>query len=261
MARRFALLTMSQDYYAILEIAPDADLTVIKSQYRKLVRQYHPDIASDKETAHARMQLILEAYNILSDVEKRATYDRSRNVPPTPRPIARTANRRPLSAAPSGGQPRSTYGGQSRTARGQNEWSNQAPASAATNPRMRLLSMVYDAAQLHFKESRSDEAIAICERIMKSDGSNAEAPALLGDIYADQGKNDLALVMYERAMRRRPDNLNYRQKYESLLGAKGHIAATNSQRKAKSTGCGAKVLFWLLLIAMTPFIWDFISQQ
>ena len=247
---------MSQDYYAILEIAPDSDLTVIKSQYRKLVRQYHPDIASDKETAHARMQQILEAYNILSDKEKRANYDRARTAAAAP---LRTLPRRTTPSAMPRPVSRSNYGGHARAARGQNEWSSQAPASASTNPRMRLLSMVYDAAQLHFKEGRSDEAIAICERIMKSDGTNAEAPALLGDIYVDQGKNDLALSMYERAMRRRPDNLNYRQKYDTLLSSKGS-SATSKNGQTKSVGCGAKMLFWMLLIAITPLIWDFINQ-
>jgi curved DNA-binding protein CbpA len=243
---------MSQDYYAILEIAADADIALIKSQYRKLVRQYHPDIASDKEAAHARMQQILEAYNVLSDADRRASYDRSRNAPSGPRPAQRRTTPAP------GAAPRTVYGGQTRTARGQTEWSNQAPASAATNPRMRLLTMVYDASQLHFKEGRTDEAIALCERIMKNDNSNAEAPALLGDIYADQGKNDLAVAMYERAMRRRPDNLNYRQKYESLLGKGG--AAAQAGRRTKSSGCGAKVLFLLFIMALTPLVWDLINQ-
>jgi curved DNA-binding protein CbpA len=254
---------MSQDYYAILEIASDADLTVIKSQYRKLVRQNHPDIATDKETAHARMQLILEAYNILSNEEKRSAYDRSRNAPPAPtaRSAARRATPGPMPGTSSRSATRSVYGGHARAARGQHEWSNQAPASASTNPRMRLLSMVYDAAQLHFKEGQTDQAIAICERIMKSDNTNAEAPALLGDIYADQGNNDLALVMYERAMRRRPDNLNYRQKYELLSGSGIPIASSNGKKKTQSAGCGAKVLFWLFIFALTPFLWEFISQQ
>lgn len=252
---------MSQDYYAILEIASDADLTVIKSQYRKLVRQYHPDIATDKETAHARMQLILEAYNVLSDVEKRSAYDRSRNASTVPRPFARSTVRRTTPGPMPKAAARSVYGGHTRATRGQSEWNNQAPASASTNPRMRLLAMVYDAAQLHFKEGQTDQAIAICERIMKSDNTNAEAPALLGDIYADQGKGDLALLMYERAMRRRPDNLNYRQKYESLSGSGHSTASSNRKKKTQSLGCGAKVLFWLFIFALTPFVWEFISQQ
>lgn len=253
---------MPQDYYAILEIAPDADLTVIKSQYRKLVRQNHPDIAEDKETAHARMQLILEAYNVLSDVEKRASYDRSRNAPATAsRPMPRPGSRNTPSSTPRPGN-RNPYGGggQTNASRNRAEWSNQAPASSSTNPRTRLLTMVFEAANLYFESGRAGEAIAICERVMKSDASNAEAPALLGDIYADQGKNDLALAMYERAMRRRPDNLSYRQKYESLKGSTPANGASKGKPKGKSAGCGPKVLFWLFVVALTPFLIELLAQ-
>lgn len=253
-------LTMLQDYYAILETAPDADLAAIKSQYRKLVRQYHPDIAEDKESAHARMQLILEAYNVLSDVEKRASYDRARTAPPSP--ATRSANAR---ATPTGGASRPaqrsaprpgsrntsssrSYGG-GNTQRG--DWSNQAPASSATNPRTRLLTMVFEAANLYFEDGRAAEAIAICERVMKNDPSNAEAPALLGDIYADQGKTDLAVMMYERAMRRRPDNLSYRQKYESLRNPDAAPKAPGGKTKS---GCGATVMFWFFITAATSFV-------
>ena len=254
---------MPHDYYAILEIAPDADLTIIKSQYRKLVRQNHPDIAEDKETAHARMQLILEAYNVLSDMGKRATYDRARNAPtvsPSPRPAPPATGRRNTPSSMARPQSRSNYGSQSRSSRGRGEWSNQAPASSSTNPRTRLLTMVFEAANLYFEDGRANEAIAICERVMKSDASNAEAPALLGDIYADQGKPDLAIAMYERALRRRPDNLSYRQKYESLKGASASNGASKSKAKSKSVGCGPKVLFWLFLVALTPFLLELLAQ-
>lgn len=250
---------MPQDYYAILEIAPDADLVLIKSQYRKLVRQNHPDIAEDKENAHARMQMILEAYNVLSDADKRSSYDRSRNAP-TSAPAPRTTGRH--NTPPSMVRPgnRSNYGGQSRSSRGRGEWSNQAPDSSATNPRTRLLTMVFEAANLYFENGRAAEAIAICERVMKSDSSNAEAPALMGDIYADQGKTDLALLMYEKAMRRRPDNLSYRQKYETLKGKNGN-GKSAAKTKSKSSGCGPKVLFWLFIVALTPFVLELLAQQ
>ena len=71
-------MPQTHDYYEILDVVADSDLALIKSQYRKLVRANHPDIAADKEHAHARMQLILEAYTVLSDIEKREAYDRAR---------------------------------------------------------------------------------------------------------------------------------------------------------------------------------------
>ena len=131
--------------------------------------------------------------------------------------------------------------------------------SSATNTRTRLLTMVFDAANLYFEDGRAQEAISICERVMKSDPSNAEAPALLGDIYADQGRVDLALMNYERAVRRQPHNLLYRQKWEELKSGSGGLQPAPGARNpkaAKAAGCGAKVFLWFFLIAtaVTPFV-------
>jgi molecular chaperone DnaJ len=64
-----------RDYYDVLGIGRDADEVAIKSAYRKLARQYHPDVnkASD---AGERFKEINEAYEVLSNPEKRQVYDR-----------------------------------------------------------------------------------------------------------------------------------------------------------------------------------------
>lgn len=64
-----------KDYYNILGIpkgAPDKD---IKSAYRKLARKYHPDVNPGDKAAEAKFKEITEAYEILSDVDKRKKYD------------------------------------------------------------------------------------------------------------------------------------------------------------------------------------------
>ncbi|CAB1129155.1 Molecular chaperone DnaJ [Candidatus Hydrogenisulfobacillus filiaventi] len=66
-----------KDYYRILGISPDADAKTIKSAYRKLARQYHPDVNKTRE-AEERFKEINEAYEVLSDPERRAKYDRLR---------------------------------------------------------------------------------------------------------------------------------------------------------------------------------------
>ncbi|MBV9468856.1 MAG: tetratricopeptide repeat protein, partial [Abitibacteriaceae bacterium] len=65
-------------------------------------------------------------------------------------------------------------------------------------------------------EGKMGEAVALCTKVMKTDPTHAEAPALLGDIYSEQGRNDVALLMYERAMRNQPNNLLYRQKWQAI---------------------------------------------
>ncbi len=67
---------MATDYYDVLGVPRDADETAIKRAYRQLARKYHPDVAQDKASAENRFKEINEAYEVLSDAQKRANYDR-----------------------------------------------------------------------------------------------------------------------------------------------------------------------------------------
>ena len=70
----------TKDYYKVLGVAHDADEKQIKSAYRKLSKQHHPDKAAKqgltKEDAEKKMASINEAYEVLSDPELRARFDR-----------------------------------------------------------------------------------------------------------------------------------------------------------------------------------------
>jgi DnaJ-class molecular chaperone len=63
-----------RDYYKALGIDRSADAKTIKSSYRRLARKYHPDVAKGKD-APERFKEITEAYEVLSDPEKRKRYD------------------------------------------------------------------------------------------------------------------------------------------------------------------------------------------
>jgi curved DNA-binding protein CbpA len=87
-----------ENYYDVLGIDPDSNQTAIKSAFRRKAKKYHPDMAADDSASHVEtpqslagtktsktpfksmresaMRLILEAYRILSDGEKRRVYDR-----------------------------------------------------------------------------------------------------------------------------------------------------------------------------------------
>jgi curved DNA-binding protein len=64
-----------KDYYAVLGVprtAPDAE---IKKAFRKLAREYHPDVAKDKKRAEEKFKEVNEAYEVLGDPAKRQRYD------------------------------------------------------------------------------------------------------------------------------------------------------------------------------------------
>ncbi|MFH0914756.1 MAG: J domain-containing protein [Chloroflexota bacterium] len=66
---------VGKDYYAILGVSRNATEKEIKQVYRKLARQHHPDVNPGNKNAEARFKEINEAYEVLSDPEKRKKYD------------------------------------------------------------------------------------------------------------------------------------------------------------------------------------------
>ena len=69
-------MTTRRDYYEVLGVERDASLQEIKSSYRKLAVQYHPDRNPGDTEAEERFKEAAEAYAVLSDTDKRARYDR-----------------------------------------------------------------------------------------------------------------------------------------------------------------------------------------
>jgi len=64
-----------KDYYSILGVGRNASEREIKQAYRKLARKHHPDVNPNDKSAEARFKEINEAYEVLSDKEKRQKYD------------------------------------------------------------------------------------------------------------------------------------------------------------------------------------------
>ena len=67
---------MKRDYYEILEVEKNASVDEVKKSYRKLAMQYHPDKNPDNKEAEDKFKEATDAYDVLSDQDKRARYDR-----------------------------------------------------------------------------------------------------------------------------------------------------------------------------------------
>ncbi len=91
------------DYYAILNLSPQANSEDIKRAFRRLARQFHPDVAG--EGSRERFEQIYQAYQVLSNPEERRRYDAQRHSPPSSvrgerRVVVRTTGSGSISAEP-----------------------------------------------------------------------------------------------------------------------------------------------------------------
>src|SRR5688500_19419925 len=69
-------MATKRDYYEVLEVTRSASGEEIKKSYRKLAVKFHPDKNPGDHTAEEKFKELGEAYDVLSDPEKRAAYDR-----------------------------------------------------------------------------------------------------------------------------------------------------------------------------------------
>jgi len=75
-AARAATDSKNRDFYKILEVKKNAKAADIKKAYRKLTLQYHPDKNQGDDDAKTKFHDVADAYEVLSDTDKRRKYDR-----------------------------------------------------------------------------------------------------------------------------------------------------------------------------------------
>jgi tetratricopeptide (TPR) repeat protein len=74
-------MAKAQDYYQILQVSKAASIEEVKASFRRLARQYHPDVNPNNVKAAEKFKEITQAYEVLSDASKRRRYDRNYQAP------------------------------------------------------------------------------------------------------------------------------------------------------------------------------------
>ena len=181
---------MAQDHYRILGLGRNATSGDIKSAYRKLVLAHHPDKSPSNQSAEIFLKAT-EAYEILSDSERRRNYDGSLDI----------EKRR-------AGQPRS----QSQT---------QARPQPSPQPRaaQKVSTIAADVTKLTliFTRGQYNESETLARHIISKDSRQPIPYAVLGDIARAKGKLDEAAKMYAYAAQMDPRNPIYQQRHEELI--------------------------------------------
>jgi curved DNA-binding protein CbpA len=208
-------MTPAPNAYKVLQVDPEAEDEVIVAAYRRLARKYHPDTASDPESA-ARMASINAAWELIGTPEKRAAYDRMRS------------DRPPTSAGPPGGSPPggSPPGGSPPAATG-------SAAGSATPPRREPETVSPD-----WTSGRSNSGGGYDASMRTNDGTGAAGPppgrpsgsVLNFGRYASWSLGEIARMdlEYIEWLDRMPIGRPYRDEIDAILRRTGRRrTATN----------------------------------
>jgi tetratricopeptide (TPR) repeat protein len=207
----------------------------IKRRYRQLARKHHPDVAEDADAAQEAFVQISEAYQVLSNPDKRTIYDGELDAE-----MFRVEPRRPSPPAPSG--PVGTTAG-----------ARQAGPDPAEHAR-RLVRE----AQVAFTRGQFRTAIWMCRQARKLDSRNFQAHVILGDIYRIQGQIEQAIAMYTIATQLNPMDADVAAKLSRLTrqAGRGSPLATRERRAVLKMGLNlmgwSMSAFLFMMLLMSP---------
>jgi len=197
---------MQQNHYEVLGLPMSATPEQIRKRYRELVRRYHPDV-NPAPDAKERFLRIQEAYQVLSNPERRRHYDALLRLQA---PSASPRTTRPPHPSPSGaprtgdrGEPRGTAG----TTRSTGSSSEHAEARRA----------IYEAERA-FLQGRLRDALHWARQATRLQPRHPQGYIIMGDVYRMQGHIDAALNAYTYALQLDPNNPDLQRKFERLAG-------------------------------------------
>ena len=179
--------TQVKDYYQLLGVARNASQEQLRKAYRDKVKRFHPDVANDKESADERIKLIYQAWEVLSDPDRRKAYNQLLALEDKRRAAEEAARRR-----------------RAEIREGQELFRKARLVRAG--------GMLNPAKELALKAAR----------LLDSDW---EAWALVGEIALEQGDYDTAIASYTEAVCSSKHNPSVQNRLDQVLAkaAKGAV--------------------------------------
>lgn len=250
---------MNFNPYLVFDVPMSADFETLRATYRRLARENHPDIAADKILATERMAQINRAWAILGDESKRADFNaqwrdhsarRARQEALQRAVLQQEMVRRHASNSRQGAQhartgasrakAKSKLDAKTEAKRGARNgsklrigWPEEPPLSPSkiflettaahseSSPRaLRLMRRITLASRLWHRDGDARGAIEMCRAVLLSDGRNVPARELLSEIFAAQGRLEIAVMMLDQALQIAPDDLFLRRKRDALERAR-----------------------------------------
>ncbi|MDH7568112.1 MAG: DnaJ domain-containing protein [Armatimonadota bacterium] len=206
-------MPQGRTHYEILGVPRTADTEEIKRQYRRLVKRYHPDVATtDAAAAQRAFVRVTEAYHTLVDPQKRESYDRDLRLREAQQAHHRAQTQRPSGAAHTTAE--AAYAAHVR-------------AQAHARARQQQADRLFAEAQMDLSRGRIPQAFAALQKVLRYNPRHAGAHSLLGDIYRVQGRVEEAIRMYTLAVQLNPDSRQDLEKLERL--ARQNRLATEAQ--------------------------------
>jgi curved DNA-binding protein CbpA len=202
---------VSADYYSVLEVWPTASVDDIKRNYFRLAKLYHPDAAGDTPENRDRFKQINEAYSVLSDAQKRATYDES---------LRKTKNSKDGVAIQEKDRRSATLAfSQAKEAMRSGRFDKAAllfKAAIKYDPTNPAYHSWYGFC-LGMLNTRLHEARDECRKAIQMEFYNADFHANLGFVYFKAGLKKIAMTHFNEALKWDPDN-PIAKKYVSIGG-------------------------------------------
>ncbi|MFM2311031.1 MAG: hypothetical protein RLZZ04_307 [Cyanobacteriota bacterium] len=184
------------NYYFILGVAQNASPKEIKLAFRRLARQYHPDLNPNDSVSAEKFKLISQAYDVLSDTTKRLRYDRNipRSQPATPRKNQQTSS----TNNPITDQDYYARGLLRTQAKDYRQAINDYSQAIKLNPR--FVDAYLKRCEMRYKLGENQEVLQDCQAVLKIDSTVAKAYYYQGRARYSLGYIDPAIESYSLAI-------------------------------------------------------------